>query len=70
MGTVDEGQEVLVFHSDNWYEPFRAIVIRPENDDHLLVRALDPVRGVDGEVLFDEGEYLVVESEHIVEGDK
>ena len=69
MATLEEGQEILVFHPDNWLEPFRAIVIRSENDDRLFVRSLDPVVGIDGETLFAEGEYLVVQVEHVVEDD-
>ena len=67
MAALEENQEVLVFHPDYWSEPFRAIVVCFENDDHVLVRALDTVDGIDGETLFDEGEYLVVQVGHVVE---
>ena len=59
-----------MFHPDYWLEPFRAIIVRFENDDRILVHVLDPVVGIDGETIFDEGEYLVVPVEHVVEDDK
>lgn len=64
MGIIEQGQKVRVFHPDHWLEPFRAIVMHLEDDEHVLVCALDPVVGWDGKDLF-EGEHLVVETTHV-----
>ena len=70
MAAIKAGQKVRLFHPGHRYEPFRALVIGFEDDGRAVVRALEPVRGTDGEVLFNEGEYLAVGVEHAVEDDE